>query len=783
MPEFSSTPIRKFLLTCHFHPSNHANRNVKNTEAGRFFFDHRRVFGGMMNKIQLVWVFCLAIGTTALIWTAPCTAQTASPTAGAQDSGGSSALPEIIVTAEKREQSIQEVPAAISALGADEIQTRGIRDVQDLQFQTPDLQSGNTVGITQIAIRGVGMNLIDVTTQPGVAVYVDGIYQARTASTGLDQIDLERIEVLRGPQGTLYGRNATGGAVNFITASPSDQFEAQVLAGYENFDEYHVQGLLNAPINDKLRVRLVFDEDDQQDGFVKNVIPGGPDVADQKTFAARLKIAADLSDSATLDLAVDGAHGSGARDYLESETVAGSVAYGPLQTSANRPSTSDLNTWTASAAFNWNLGAVKFKSLTGYASYQYDNAYDGDGTNLDIFAVADQYSSKTFTQEFNLSGAGGGFDWLFGLFYMHDYLDLGEQFLFPSGFATLPPDAYLAISASPYETASYATFVDGDYHLTDHLKILAGARYSKESQTVTETNAFGLQEGSTTIPLFAECADLATKLDFDSFTPRGGLQYDFNAEKNAFFTVSRGFRAGGVNESACTDNTYDPEKITDYELGYRSRWLDSRLTFNATAFYYDYTDFQVQQIVGFSSDIINAPSATVKGAEFEGVWAPDQHWALNANVSTLDSRYGAGFFNIDALNRAAGDQNLDGHYLNRAPKASGNLGLQYRTAALPFGRLTARADFFATDKYYFREFNTPGDMQDGYNILNLSVLWGSLNGRYTVRVFANNATDTHYLTTMFANENLATRQFTWGAPAQYGIEFRARFSESPGKGR
>src|SRR5882724_9709876 len=235
-----------------------------------------------MNRTQIASVFSLALGMTAFALSTPSAAQTASPTPVTQDNGGSSGLQEIIVTAEKRAQSIQKVPAAISALDSGEIWTRGIRDVQDLQFQTPNLQSGNTVGITQIAIRGVGMNLIDVTTQPGVGVYVDGIYQARTASTGLDQIDLQRIEVLRGPQGTLYGRNATGGAVNFITASPSDQFEAQVLAGYQ-----------------------IFDENDQQDGFVKNVVPGSPEVADQKTLAARLKISADLSDSATLDLGVD----------------------------------------------------------------------------------------------------------------------------------------------------------------------------------------------------------------------------------------------------------------------------------------------------------------------------------------------------------------------------------------------------------------------------------------------------------------------------------------------
>jgi iron complex outermembrane receptor protein len=728
-----------------------------------------------MKIARRVSVFWCAAAASVCISSGPAPAQTTNPGATAPANAASSGLQEVIVTAEKREENLQEVPAAVSALDKELLQITGIRDVAALQFQTPNLFSGNTVGVTQIAIRGVGMNLLDPTTQPGVAVYVDGVYEARTEATGLDQIDLQRIEVLRGPQGTLYGRNATGGAVNFVTAAPSDQFEGQILAGYENYGEYHAQGLLNVPVSDNLRMRLVVDDDSQQDGFIKNVIPGSPDVDDHKTLSARFKVDADLSQTATLDLSFSAANGSGARDYLLTQNLPGAVPYSSWHTSANLPSTSDLNSWMGAATFNWNPGPVKFKSVTSYASYKYDNGYDGDGTDLNIFAVTDQNKSDTFTQEFDLSGEGGGFDWLLGLYYLHDSLDLGQQFLFPSGFATLPPNAFLAISASPYETASYAGFIDGNYHLTEHLKLLAGARYSKETQNVTETNAFGLQVGSRTIPLFAECTDLDTKLDFNAFTPRGGLQYDFNASQNAFATVSRGFKAGGVNESACTNNTYLPEDITDYELGFRSQWLDKRITFNATAFYYDYTDFQVQQIVGFSSDVINAPSATVKGIELEGVWAPDQHWALKANVSGLDARYGAGFTNIDVLNRAAGSQDLEGHYLNRAPKASGNLGLQYRSSELPIGYLTARADLYMTAKYYFREFNTPGDTQDGYSILNLNLVWDSPSGRYSARLFAHNATDTLYLTTMFANENLAARQYTLGAPAQYGISLKARF--------
>ncbi len=722
-----------------------------------------------------VSVLCCVALAAVWITAGPALAQTMSPGTSAPANDATSGLQEIIVTAEKRQENIQEVPAAVSALGAELLRTTGIRDVAALQFQTPNLFTGNTVGVTQIAIRGVGMNLLDPTTQPGVAVYVDGIYEARTQATGLDQIDLQRIEVLRGPQGTLYGRNATGGAVNFITAAPSNQFEGQIIAGYENYGEYRAQGLLNVPVSDTLRMRLVVDEDNQQDGFIKNVVAGSPDVDDHKTLSARFKVDADLSSTASLDLSFSGATGGGARDYLLTQNLQGAIPYDSRHTSASLPSTSDLNAWMGAATFNWNPGPVKFKSLTSYASYKYDNGYDGDGTNLNIFAVTDQNKSDTFTQEFDLSGEGEGFDWLLGLYYLHDSLDLGQQFLFPTGFATLPPNAFLAISASPYETTSYAGFIDGDYHLTERLKLLAGARYSKESQNVTETNAFGLQEGSTTIPLFAECTDLNTKLDFNSFTPRGGLQYDFNASQNAFATVSRGFKAGGVNESACTDNTYLPEHITDYELGFRSQWLENRVTFNATAFYYDYTDFQVQQIVGFSSDVINAPSATVKGVELESAWVPDQHWALNASVSGLDARYGAGFTNIDVLNRAAGLQDLQGKSLNRAPKASGNLGLQYRSDALPSGHFTARADLYVTAKYYFREFNTSGDEQGGYSVLNLNLVWDSPSGRYSARVFANNATDTLYMTTMFANENLAARQYTLGAPAQYGISLKARF--------
>jgi iron complex outermembrane receptor protein len=697
----------------------------------------------------------------------------------------------IIVTAQKREQAIQDIPASVSSLGTEALEQRGIRDVQALQFQTPSIQSGNSVGITQISIRGVGMNVTTPTTQPGVGVYVDGVYQTRTALGGLSQLDLARVEVLRGPQGTLYGRNATGGAVNFITASPSNKFEGFVLAGYAGYDDWRLQGLVNLPVTDRLRTRLTVEYHDQNDGFVKNVIPGSPDVDSNKSLMARLKVAADLSDNATFELSAFGGHGSGAVDYLvlREPPNAASIAINPAlafaivpsedhRTSANRPSKSDRDTWGFTGTFSWDVGPARLKSITGYYHSKYMNDYDGDGTNLDFVPVRDWAKSDSLSQEFNLSGDSGPVEWLAGLYYLHDKFTLNQRFDFPIGFPPffLPPSTFLTIDATPYKTKAYAAFADGSVHLNEKLKLLAGARYSKEKQDVTQSSAVGLDlGGGVEIPLFALCSDLRTKLEFESFTPRGGVQYDFDDSKNAYLTVSRGFKAGGVNESACTDNIYKPEKITAYEAGVRTQLANGRVTLNATAFHYNYTNFQVQQILGLQALIVNAPKATVNGLEIETLFAPNRHWSINANLALLDSEYGEGFYNTDVLNRAAGVQDVEGNQLNRSPKASGNIGLQYRTGPLSFGELTARGDLYLTSRYYFREFNSPEDSQDGYALVNLNLIWDSPGERFQARLYANNLFDANYITTLGANENVGARFMTWGTPRQLGVELRARF--------
>lgn len=202
--------------------------------------------------------------------------------------------------------------------------------------------------------------------------------------------------------------------------------------------------------------------------------------------------------------------------------------------------------------------------------------------------------------------------------------------------------------------------------------------------------------------------------------------------------------------------------------------MDGRLILNATAFYYDYQDFQITQISGLSSLIVNAPEATVVGLELESAWSPDEHWTFNANAAFLKSTYGE-FRNTDSLAPALGMQDLEGNYLNYSPKASGNIGVQYATSPLSFGTLTARGELYMTSRIYLREFNLPQDSQEGYGRLNLSVMWRSLDERLSARAYVTNVTDEGYLSTMGVSDNLGARFVSWGMPRQYGVELTGRF--------
>lgn len=690
-----------------------------------------------------------------------------------------SAVDEVIVTAQRRSESVQLVPAAITAVNQAIMAQRGISDVATLQFAVPSLTLGRSLGVTQIAIRGVGRSV----GQPGVAINIDGVYQPRNTPMVVGQSDLDRIEVLRGPQGTLYGRNANGGAVNFITQAPTDQLGGYVQASYATYDEYRLQSALNLPINDRVRTRLALDYNVRETGFVKNVA-GGPDLDTADTLAGRLRVDVDITEDLTLDLNFNAFRGGGAGDYyvLTSLPSAAGLALNPFissavvplkasRTSARGLTDSERSFESVSATLNWRLPMFDVKSITAYQRMDNKWNMDRDGVDLPVVDAYADETSSTFSQEFDISGATGPVDWVAGLYYMNDKHAQTTYYAFKMGFAPLPPNSFLVQNMPQYDTEAYAAFADATWRLGDRLRLIGGLRYSNDKTTVVHRNYIGsMITGATTLQT---CPLQRDDLEFDSLTYRLGGQYDVADNKHVYLTTSTGFKSGGVNFSGC-NNTFQPENITSYEGGFKGRFLDNQLTLNASAFWYDYSDFQLSQVVGIAGRITNAASAKVKGVEVETVWTPDEHWSLNASLSLLDARFGA-FTNTDSLKAALGPQDLKGRYLANSPKVSGNIGVAYRTDPTATGRFTARADVSARSKVYFREFNSPEESQPGYAVVNANLIWDSPDEVYRVRLFANNLFDKGYWVSMLAVDGFGARAGSFGAPRQVGVELRAAF--------
>jgi iron complex outermembrane receptor protein len=732
--------------------------------------------GKQMDKSLRVLLSVSASAAAVLLAAGPSVAAEAAAASGSTEIG------ELIVTAQKRSESVQTVPAAISAISGANLDQLGIAGPEGLQYVVPSVHVGTLTGSTGITIRGVGATTVGTAGTSGVAVSVDGVYQPQTTTVDQAQIDLDRVEVLRGPQGTLYGRNATGGAVNFITNAPTDKLEGSVLAGYAEYDEYHVQGILNVPVTDRVRTRLMVDYRNREDGFVKNILPGGEDVDKGSSLSTRFRLAADISSAVRFDLGLSEMHSTGPWQYLTNYSApsAASIAANPFlanatfistpwRTDINDPVNGSRDYESVSGTFTLKLPIGTLKSISAFQSYLYTYQNDGDGTNLSIAPYRGRFNDQAITQEFDLTGTWERLDWVLGAFYLSESSFNSLFYHFPFGLSGLPPSSTLDFEQPSYDTNSYAAFGDATYHLTNAFSIIVGGRYSEDRQTAVYGNIANLA-GVFPVPF---CPQETDNLKYDSFTPRAGFQYIFNPNLNAYFTFSKGFKAGGANIYACHDD-YSPEKITAYEGGFKSRWFDNSLTFNISTFYYDYTNFQVSQIVGLSLEVTNAAAAEVKGVELEGVWAPDRHWTLNANYSYIDATY-SNFSNTDGLNPQLGVQNLDGHLLDNSPLNSANFGIAYRTDPLSFGRLTARFDASYRSRTYFREFNASIDSQAPYGLVNLNLIWDSPNERYSARFYATNLAGQAYIQAMGDSTSIGTRYVTWGAPRQVGGEIKVRF--------
>jgi len=693
----------------------------------------------------------LRTGTAIVLasFSAPAFAQ--ADTAPVDESDGA-ADGEIVVTALKRAQNLQDIPAAISAVSSEDLATRGIDNIESLTAAVPNLDFGEHAGTTLISIRGVGSIVDSGVTEPTVATYIDGVFMPRATMGYLRGVDLDRIEVLRGPQGTLYGRNATGGAINFIAKAPSREFTAGVSLSTGSYNAFGATAYLSGPISDNLGFRISGGHE-EDDGFVR-LLPSGR-IADTNTEYVRGALRFEPSDGLSVDLwaRYEESNGGAAYQQLFTPTVlptAGQTTE-PNQIWGDWPYILDTKTFVASARVDVDLSdSVSLRSVSGYVDHKSRVDFDADATDVPFFYATNfKRPSESFGQELSLIGESGPLEWILGAYYFTEKagnsLPLGIGSAAAGGFGVLP-DTQL-VQAVDTKTDSIAVFADATYSVSDRFRINLGLRFNHETKDFSQDLYLNLPDG-TVVNL---ASDVQSLIKANKFLPKVNLQYDFSDDVKAYAQYSRGFKSGGANlpggagELLGAAAVYRPEVLDAFEVGLKTQTSDRRLTANFAAFYYDYQGLQVTITRPPAVTLVQNAPATIYGLEGELRFEVADGFTLDASANWLHARF-RDFLSIDDARPALGQINLDGMALPHAPNFSGSLGAQYR-AELSGGflsSLTLRADASYRSKNVLRYFGQPQDVQKGYELVDLSATIGALEDKVRLRFFLNNVTDQIY---------------------------------------
>lgn len=736
-------------------------------------------------------------------------AQTTPPATGAADAASSqprSTADDIVVTAQRQSQNVQKVPIAVTAVSQETIQNLNIRNVDKIATVTTGLIYDTGYSFVQTYIRGIGVsNSPGVGLESPVAIYIDGAYMPRGTGTIFDLVDVGSIEVLKGPQGTLYGHNASGGAILIRSANPTNNFEGSVTGEYGRFDHVMLDGMINLPVSETLSVRVAGRYRDDG-GFLDNLTTGQK-VRGKESTDGRIKLKWEPSSDFTAIAALDyhwekgssnasGGQGAGLPFCVGCIFGATPEIAGPYEVTEDFKRSDIARSWNGNLKLQYDFGGVTLESVTNYRDLYGYISDDSDRTSAPLFAFDALYGGKTFSQDLQLSSAFDGvFNFLAGVQYINDKayqrsLIYGDLFGLPYDNSQTAreqrnaPDDRIE-GNQRVTTNSYAAFAEVYIKPTDHLTITLGGRYSKDRRrvsTVLNPIAQGIFNPSGT-------AAFSQRDSWNKFTPRAVVAYDFGIV-NVYASYTKGFKSGGFNvpSFAPQADPINPETIDSYEIGAKFVSDDRRTRLNFAAFRYDYNDAQVSIIdaTGASQIILNAASARGKGFELDGSHRFAEFLTLSGGLSYLDAQYrsypNAAVYKYvrDAggaiVGLATGEEDLSGTRMPRSPKWSGfvQASLEVPVSSDWIARLNTVAHF--TTGYLFQ----PGaggdlrsDRQGGYTTVNMSGAIGPVSGKYEVGFYVDNLTDTKYYNTI-AVGSLGVSELI-AAPVTYGLRVKARF--------
>jgi iron complex outermembrane receptor protein len=726
-------------------------------------------------------------------------------------------LEEVVVTARKRTESLQDVGLAVSAMSQTELDRTFARDLMDLASISPNMIIDDTGqgpgGVAAIFIRGIGAADVEKNFDPAVGVVVDGIFLGANAGSLLTGIDLAGVEVLRGPQGTLFGRNTIGGVINVTRTQPTGELGAKVRVGIENYDTYYVDGVFNFGITDDLAAKVTVSQRDQGDGFYDNVTTGedGRGAKDYQSYGINLLWEAsdtlefeftyqnEETDQDTPELVNTGqqrhsfcsdpAYGycspsdslpiSGDRlktlnQGLRSSGPAANRENPFLVTSAEDvvpiALESSFDTESYALEARWNISdsyAVDYI----YGSWESDEEAisNWDGTPELLYGTSRPGTYEQESHELRLTyDPSGNLSFVGGLFFWENsYTATSNSWV---GFPQ-PGSIFDIYQFTEQETESTAVFFEADYALTDALTLTLGGRYTEdEKSTRQEGNVETISAGFTSNP----------NEEWSETTPRVGARYAFSDDLMAFFTYSKGYRSGGfngrVNNLEEARDAYDPETVDNYELGIKSEWFDNRLRVNANLFFMDYQDKQEELQLpdeggtGQKTIVTNAASATIQGIEVDVQAFITENLSLRGNIGYLDTGYdGFGFVDLDGNN-----VDLSGLEFRRAPDFTGSIDATYEWD-MAGGQAWVRGAYRFIGEHFTNSTNDPELENDAQHLVTASVNYAMNNG-LQFSLFGRNLTDedgyTHGYDVAGLWSYAATR-----APRTYGFEVQYNFGQ------
>jgi len=734
-------------------------------------------------------------------------------------------LEEIIVTAQKREQSLQEVPISVTAIGEQAIQEGKITGVQDVALETPNFTMTQfNIGEPQYYIRGIGNSLDSAGSDPAVATFIDEVYIGRSAGTAMDLYDLDRVEVLRGPQGTLFGKNVVGGALNIITKRPTQEFEAKLGATVGNFSQTVLRGFVNGAITDNVSGKLSFSRR-QRDGYVDNVIDG-EEYHDEDNFSARGQLLFTVSDATEVlvgfDWTTDDQAGNcrNVNNLDKNDPLGLAVFYPPVIAATTggdvRKCASEAEAFQERDAFgallrvDHDFANSTLTSITAYRETDYAWLEDLAGMPLGAtpFNLTDsaQEDADQISQELRLASAGGGaIDWLVGGFFMTEDVDRRERFVGSFG-APLAAQGFNLLNGDVSfnqvnETTSTAAFGKIDWHLSDRLTWSIGARYARDEKEIQqgvenfEDPAFDSAVLSAILGVPVELVVLGIPMngpgeliafinsgdpsvlntpysttadeDWSEFVPSTNVSYQFNDDGFVYFTAARGYKSGAFISQTTTAQAaatpLDPEIATNYEVGVKSEFMNNRLRVNAAVFRMDYEDLQVFRLDGSLLVAANA-EATSQGLELDATALVTDNWVLNVNYGYLDAEY-------DQF--ISGGQDFTGNRLPRAPENSYSITSNYTFNLAGGSSVDFNLNYAYQDDFFHDPSNANGSGEDGYGLLRAGLTWTSATGNWDVTAWGKNLADEEYRTHTIIS-NIAGTVDLWGMPRTYGLTLNYR---------